>query len=404
MIVYGGFSALCEDYCNDMWLYDFSDNEWTEMMEIGNTAYGPGKRFKFSSVVRDFKMYVFGGFRLWHGFAHENSIDNDWNDVSQYPRGGYLNDLWVYDKISNTWSNLTEKVVCPELTVLQILENIDVECVLKWPSSRAGHAAVSYQDAIYIHAGYRTFFPYPTTTSAGAGRGTLTIRGTGFTPYPTHPYYLNDLWKFNLTTGIWEELSAKPGDTQDKRTTKLPPPRLDHTLVVAKDVFLLFGGYLSNYYYDDTWQYNITFNRWRKLSTFVHALYPTTCTDDLAVRKLEHSGNYKTFAPPADLPDDLGGYYFIKERHYGTLKYMQNQQEGLENHLCSFSKLVVKLQGGMAAVIDKMGELTFLRSSSGLAHHNEQATWLLTIQHLMSYSSMGVMASLVNRSIKSRGR
>ncbi|KAJ0396220.1 hypothetical protein P43SY_001509 [Pythium insidiosum] len=313
MLVYGGFSAFCEDFCDDMWLFDFTDNSWTEMMEIGNAAFGPGKRFKFSSVVIGFKMYVFGGFRLWHGFAHENSVENDWSDVSRYPRGGYLNDLWVYDKLANKWTNVTEKVVCPRLTLLQELERIDVECVLSWPPGRAGHASVAVRDAIYIHGGYRTFFPYPSTTGAGAGRGTLSVRGTGFTPYPTHPYYLDDLWKFNLTTGVWSRELVDEGFT--------PPPRVDHTLVEARGVVFLFGGYISNYYFDDTWQYNVSDIHWRQLKTFVHARYPPRCTDDLENRKLEHSGNYGPFVVPPSVPDDLNGYYFIKERHYGTLKF-----------------------------------------------------------------------------------
>lgn len=228
------------------------------MMEIGNNAYGPGKRFKFSTVVLGSKMYLFGGFRLWHGFAHENSMDNDWSDVSQYPHGGYLNELWVYDKVTNKWANLTETVVCPQLTRLQELTGVDVECTVTWPPARAGHTSVLFQDAIYIHGGYRTFFPYPTTTGIGAGRGTLTIRGTGFTPYPTHPYYLNDMWMYNLTTGIWMEIIVRTDEENDVREVKSPPPRLDHTMVVANDVFLLFGGYVSNYYFDDTWQYNIS--------------------------------------------------------------------------------------------------------------------------------------------------
>jgi hypothetical protein len=321
MLVYGGFSAFCEDYCDDMWLFDFSDNSWTEMMEIGNTNYGPGKRFKFSSVVLDFKMYVFGGFRLWHGFAHENAVENDWSDVSQYPHGGYLNDLWVYDKLTNQWTNVTETVECPELTVLQELENLAVECVLAWPPSRAGHASVIYKDALYLHGGYRTFFPYPSTTSAGAGRGTLTMRGTGFTPYPDHPYYLSDLWMFNLTTHVWTHLELNPDDDLDSRPLheRVPAARLDHSLVVADDVFVLFGGYVTNYYYDDTWQYNISRNRWRRLATFVYADYPESCSDDLLQRKRNHSGDYAAFVAPAGLADDLKGYYFVKERHYGTL-------------------------------------------------------------------------------------
>jgi hypothetical protein len=63
----------------------------------------------------------------------------------------------------------------------------------------------------------------------------------------------------------------------------------------------------------------IAFNRWRKLSTFVYAKYPASCTDDLQNRKLEYSGSYAAFLPPDDLASDLNGYYFIKERHYGTL-------------------------------------------------------------------------------------
>ncbi|GLE06879.1 hypothetical protein PINS_up023856 [Pythium insidiosum] len=58
---------------------------------------------------------------------------------------------------------------------------------------------------------------------------------------------------------------------------------------------------------------------WRELKTFVHARYPPQCTDDLQGRKLEHSGNYGPFVVPPNVPDDLNGYYFIKERHYGTL-------------------------------------------------------------------------------------
>lgn len=350
MVIYGGFSRLCEDYCDDMWLFDFTDNMWTEMMEIGTTATGPGKRFKFSSVVVDDKMFVFGGFRLWHGFAHENSVENDWSSTAQYPVGGYLNDLWVYDKASNTWTNLTEVALCPDLTLLDLALDVDTECTLTWPPGRAGHAAVYFDQAIFVHGGYHTFFPYPSTSGRGAGRGTLTIREAGFIPYPSHPYYLEDFWKYNLTTGLWTEIKAaeasESASEPDRRLQKMPPARLDHTLVATKDVFVLFGGYISNHYYDDTWQFNTsvccrwcgTFspprvsadpevcvcgagaNRWVKQKTFVHALYPTTCTDDLAARQLEHSGNYAAFVPPAGLPDTLDGYYFVKERHYGTLK------------------------------------------------------------------------------------
>ena len=43
-------------------------------------------------------MMVFGGHRLWHGFATDNSEANAWSSFEEYPEGGYLQDLWVYAK------------------------------------------------------------------------------------------------------------------------------------------------------------------------------------------------------------------------------------------------------------------------------------------------------------------
>lgn len=43
-------------------------------------------------------MMIFGGHRLWHGFATDNSESNSWSSYAEYPKGGYLDDLWVYTK------------------------------------------------------------------------------------------------------------------------------------------------------------------------------------------------------------------------------------------------------------------------------------------------------------------
>ena len=72
MVIYGGFSQKCGDYCDDMWSFDFTDNSWTEVAEIDNWRMGPGKRWKVSSASDGLFMYIFGGFRLWHGFAAQN--------------------------------------------------------------------------------------------------------------------------------------------------------------------------------------------------------------------------------------------------------------------------------------------------------------------------------------------
>ncbi|CAM9803760.1 unnamed protein product, partial [Phaeothamnion confervicola] len=46
---------------------------------------------------------------------------------------------------------------------------------------------------------------------------------------------------------------------------------------------VLFGGYSTNYYLDDTWFLNTTSLSWLEKTVFVHPEYPASCTDDLAL-------------------------------------------------------------------------------------------------------------------------
>jgi len=51
MLIFGGFSQRCEDYCDDMWSFDLRDNSFMEIYPMGhfkNNNDAPGKRWKFS--------------------------------------------------------------------------------------------------------------------------------------------------------------------------------------------------------------------------------------------------------------------------------------------------------------------------------------------------------------------
>ncbi|ETV67095.1 hypothetical protein H257_16643 [Aphanomyces astaci] len=300
MLVYGGFGILCTDYCDDMWRFNFQDNSWTEMHELGNPL-GPGKRWKFSSSATASSMYFFGGYRLWHGFAPQNSEANVWSDLTVYPRGGYLDDLWQFDVANGTWTERHPKPTCDATDT----------CSIEWPSGRAGHASVILGDGLYIYGGYQTFFPYPATDGRGGGRGVLEGTSPGYTPFPTNPYYLSDLWVFNLTTGTWREVAPRFGT--------MPGPRAEHSLVAAGQVFVLFGGYRSNYYYEDTWQFNTTASQWLQQEAFIHALYPPQCTDDLALRADLFSGTYQPYVAVNDTTKSTEE--LEKEAHYGTTHF-----------------------------------------------------------------------------------
>ena len=100
----------------------------------------------------------------------------------------------------------------------------EVKCHVRWPKSRAGHVATydKKRGGIWIHGGFTAYYPYgpfnkddfvwgSTVGVASAGRKKISqsTRVQRLVPYSTHPYFLDDLWFYDLSTGIWEE--KKPG-------------------------------------------------------------------------------------------------------------------------------------------------------------------------------------------------
>ena len=308
MMIYGGFSQKCEDYCDDMWSFDLRDNTWMEIYEIGyfedetNSEAGPspGKRWKFSVVYNGDTMFFFGGFRLWHGFAITNSYENDWSDLTyedewgkSYPKGGYLNDFWSYTKrilaMKPTpeqvptesfqygfWNKFTNRSECYDAPGDDWLERFDKACTYTWPQSRAGHTA-SYdwmRNLMWVYGGFRSYYPYIKTGDAGldAGATSKTTDIDSFSPYPAYPLYLDDLWYYNFSDGRWTNI-VYLSETN-------PLPRVDHIMALSGNMLITFGGYRHNFHNGETWLFNISSNRWRLRKNFVHPQWPEECTDD----------------------------------------------------------------------------------------------------------------------------
>lgn len=101
LLIYGGFSDKCGDYCSDVWTFDIAACEanvtckWVPHGALGRA--GPGNRWRAATVFDGHKMYMYGGMRMWQGFAQANSVQNLWSDYTQFPKGGFLDDLWALD-------------------------------------------------------------------------------------------------------------------------------------------------------------------------------------------------------------------------------------------------------------------------------------------------------------------
>lgn len=115
-------------------------------------------------------MAIFGGHRLWQGYTSENSQYNNWDVYITLPIGGYLNDLWIYNKYLDfttppgdgyrtaygTWKLQPAKQRCYNDPGEAWSTRDDIACYTFRPIGRAGHGSVydSTRDRIWIYAGY----------------------------------------------------------------------------------------------------------------------------------------------------------------------------------------------------------------------------------------------------------
>jgi hypothetical protein len=326
MLVYGGFSKRCADYCDDFWMFDVNLRVWRQMYNAGTLSRlkvevlpdgttipyedadvsvdnggfsGPGKRWRHSMVCGEAyndtdgrlkqQMAVFGGHRLWQGFSAENSEDNGWTNYSARPHGGYMNDLWIYTRMldnstskgvdlltyEGSWRELEPKQQCESSPGITWESRGDIVCTETWPEVRAGHVSAldSQRNLLWVFGGYSTYFPYLSTDGQGAGPGISTSSG-GFVPYPAYSYYRNDLWYYNFTDGYWTQVGAATSDA-------VPTGRMDCVMLLLGEALFLHGGYGDNEVFDDTWYFNISTLAWLQKTEFVTPIFPQSCTDDL---------------------------------------------------------------------------------------------------------------------------
>jgi len=311
VVMFGGFSRRCEDFCSDVWEHDAAAClaarragaapsavaaacRWYDMGSLGRD--GPAKRWRHSTATDGSAVFVFGGHRLWHGFSPENSEANRWRLETTRQYGGYLDDLWRYTPggapgDAGNWSQLLPRESCFHRRGVAHDARFDIRCRVFWPEPRASASLVSTlprdvgdvdaaaaaaghdNASLLLYGGFRAPFPYPHRRSRGAGTATSRAAADGLAPYPTAPYYLDDLWRFRFDTGLWSEVAPT--------STSNPEARRDSTLRMSSaSSFLLFAGYGTNHLHDDLWNFNLTTTSWLRVESFVHPRFPANCTDD----------------------------------------------------------------------------------------------------------------------------
>lgn len=297
LFIYGGYSQWCQDYCDDMHAISLdvcmgSSNAsepvpgdpacvWHPLGELGRT--GPGERWRGTTAQDGDLLYLYGGHRLWHGFAATNQRENRWADTDNIPIGGYMDDLWVYRhsgavSTAGVWEQLIPMEACYDSPSAVFEERFDIVCTIVWPNPRASASMIVLDGGLWLYGGFSSFYPYPDVDGAGAGKGVArnTRDLTGGKPYAKHPHYLQDMWRYDMATGIWKEVTPVG--------TAHPGPRRGHAMVLASNhIFMLVGGYAGNNYMADLWFYNVTTGAWLLKADQPHALYPKPCIEDIII-------------------------------------------------------------------------------------------------------------------------
>jgi len=224
MAVYGGNSQECGDYCDDLWAFDFRTNQWSELISRSgregvdwrstnatiDEGTGPGVRWRFTMlggfldpVFHRPALIIFGGHRSW---------DRKIKTAQPFQTSGYLNDMWMYikspdDDSSERNSSLGKWILLKKNGAF-------------WPQSRAGYAAAydKKRYGIWMHGGYSAYYPYgPFNMNSvayllgdSANETTKQAFMRKLVPFYTHPYFLEDLWFYDILRGTWKQ--QKPGE------------------------------------------------------------------------------------------------------------------------------------------------------------------------------------------------
>jgi len=180
----GGYNGY--DYTSDIFRYD-PDLGSSSLIETTGEPFS--RRSALSAVVWRGKLFTFGG---WNGFSRT-----------------WYNDIHVFDFEKKHWHN-----VIPQGNP---------------PVKRTSHAAVIYNNKMYIFGGF------------------------------SGDEYLNDLHEFDLETETWSNITFQClGD--------IPAPRSRFCAAVHGDSMYILGGWNKVGYFNDFYSFNFVSKCWYKIS------------------------------------------------------------------------------------------------------------------------------------------
>jgi hypothetical protein len=236
-IVFGGQDGQQE--FDDTWVYNFNENEWTNM----NPVLSPPSRFAHRMVYNcvDSIVVLFGG-------------------VSAYERGFVYNDTWTYNFTINQWIEMSPTQSPPARAYLGMDYNESENVVVLF----GGYNYLTYQ---WFSDTWIYNFSENTWTNMNPSPNPGYRNNLGMTYDKTNDviilfggWYstsmLGDTWIYNLNTNEWTDMNP----------VSAPPPIYQHgmTYDIINSKAVVFGGFFHDTmtYSNSTWVYDLSTNNW----------------------------------------------------------------------------------------------------------------------------------------------
>jgi len=240
MYIFGGYESHRDSALNDLWMYDFDSNLWTELHPSGTP---PTPCAHASAVVYQNKMFITGGYRIVGGggtilpssqHVEYNFSTNAWTRKDYISRSVYNHTaVVIQDKIllfSGYWSDYygySKRFGTYDITT----DNWSYVISSADPFKRLGHSAVVRRHKMYIFGGRKYNYSH-----------------------------LNDLWVYDYDADSWEEKTPCPVGIQDAFA------------VENNQIMYVVGGKTNPTSSDkiSLWAYHLVNDEWEEKSAIDH--------------------------------------------------------------------------------------------------------------------------------------
>ncbi|MFX1533184.1 MAG: Kelch repeat-containing protein [Promethearchaeota archaeon] len=240
LVLFGGYGS--SGYLSDTWIYDYSNNQWTQVFPITSPGVRHSHAMVYDSVNQ--KVVLFGG----------------------HNRQTILSDTWVYDFSSNNWTEMFPQTSPNVRYGHTMAYNPSNQKVILFGGKSDASYGISNNDLWMYDYSSNIWTEFSTITKPDVRYWYATaydqtnqkmILFGGLTYSSNGTIIYDDSWTYDYVVNEWIQNSP----------VRHPSARYLHSMVYdsVNEKIILFGGYNGTAPLGDTWVYDVSDNIWNSM-------------------------------------------------------------------------------------------------------------------------------------------